>query len=139
MPEVEATRRLSEEQIEGMRRQFGRIKHVLYNGVELVFRKPKRVEVKAHRMKSHSDNAAEKADADEQLAQLLVEHCNGASGQGAKQAFLDLLEEYPYAVSCREIGSALSNLTGVVQDAEVKTSGNGSPAREVPPTTTQGG
>lgn len=120
MPAVDATSRLTEEQIEGMRRQYGRIKHLTYNGVELVFRKPKPVEVEQHAAKL--DNPAEKPHADNQLAQLLVVWCNGKADAAARDALLELRREYPYAIRNEKIGGALAKLTGIVEDEEVKSS-----------------
>lgn len=109
---------LSEEQIQAHRAAFGRIKYVTYNGVDLVFRKPKRVEVQQHAAKANSE--AERHLADEQLAQMLVVQCGEATGVAAKPAFLALIEEYPYVAQCKAVGTAIAVLTGVVQDEEAK-------------------
>lgn len=122
MPVATHVQKISEEQIEALRKQYSRIKYVNYNGVELVFRKPHRHECQDHAMKL--ENPAQKIVADEQLAQLLVVQCGPAEGIKAKEAFLALLDDFPYLVRNEAVGSALAKLTGVVQDEEAKNYGS---------------
>lgn len=130
---------IKDDELAELEKLHGRIKHVTYNGTDLVFRKPKRVEVQQHSAKLASDNPTEKAVADEQLAQLLVVRCGDAKGAKAKEAFLALLEDYPYAVRNAAVGGALAKLTGVVQDDEAKSYGSASPGNGGPQASTPTG
>jgi hypothetical protein len=117
-----------------------RIKHVVYNGTDLVFRKPTRTECQQHRAAGLSDDTSVKAGADEQLAQLTIVVCGKAEGvPAARVAFLALLEEWPYLVNEKSVGRALSQLTGVTQDDGVKTYGGTTSANAAPQTTTGAG
>lgn len=118
MGESDHMSRITEEHLAELQKQHGRVKHVVYNGVDLVFRRPKRVECQQHAVKL--DNPQEKAVADEQLAQLLVVQCGEKVGPDAKVSFLALLDEYPYLTKNPKIGGALAKLTGVVEEEEVK-------------------
>ncbi len=118
MGEADHMSRITEEHLAELGRQHGRVKHVVYNGVDLVFRKPKRVECQQHAAKLESP--AEKVVADEQLAQLLIVECGDKSGPEAKVAFLALLDDFPYLTKNPKIGGALAKLTGVVEEEEVK-------------------
>lgn len=109
---------LSDETIEAHKQAFGRVKYVVYNGVDLVFRKPKRIEVQQHAAKTNVES--ERHLADEQLAQLLVVQCGEATGPAAKVAFLALLDEYPYLSQSKQVGTAIAVLTGVLQDEAAK-------------------
>ena len=122
--------KITDEYLADLERAHGRIKHVVYNGVDLVFRKPKRHECKDHAIKL--ENPQSKVDADEQLAQLLVVRCGDAEGKEARQAFLSLLDDYPYLARNEAVGGALAKLTGVVQDADAKRYGNTLEASGVP-------
>ena len=103
--------RLTVEQVDAMRAAHGRVKHIVYNGHDIVFRKPKRFEVQQHAMKL--EEPAQRPFADEQLAQLLVVY-------PSREKFIELLEEYPYLIRNDQIGGALAKLTGLVQDEEAK-------------------
>lgn len=114
---------LSEEQVEEYTKQFGRVKYVTFNGVDLVFRKPKRVECQQYA--SRLGNPQEKLNSDEQLAQQLVVHCNGMAGAlEARKALTELLEEYPFMIRSEVVGQAISRLMGLTQDDVVKTYGS---------------
>lgn len=120
--------RITDEHLAELERVHGRIKHVTYNGIDLVFRKPKRPECQAYIAKAQGDNPSEKAAADDQLAQLLVVQVGDLSSPIAevKRAFLNLLEDYPLAARNAAVGGALAKLTGAVQDENAKTYGSGS-------------
>lgn len=129
---------LSEEQLNAHRAKHGRIKHVEYNGVDLVFRKPSRAEVKIHQRAR--ENPQEKTDADEHLAQALVIQCGKAvGGDLAREAFLQLLDEYPYACESQAIGHAIAKLSGLMLDEEAKTSAKPSMPNGASPTATPEG
>ena len=130
--------RITDDHVEELRKTHGRIRHVVYNGTDLVFRKPKRIECQNHAMKIE-EGGAQKATADEQLAQLLIVHCGGTEGPDAKKAFLDLLEDYPYAVRNAAVGTALGELTGVVQEQDVKNAESISRPSDALQTTTRTG
>lgn len=126
---------MTDEQLAGLQAKHGRIKHVIYNGTDLVFRKPKRVECQMHAAKLEA-GGPEKASADEQLAQLLIVVCGEKQDTEAKRAFLDLLDEYPYLVRNEKVGGALAKLTGVTQDDEAKIYGSASTGSATPHTST---
>jgi hypothetical protein len=130
---------LTEEKLAGLASKFGRIKYVVYNGTDLVFRKPARHEAQAFAAKIETDDAVEKANASEQLAQLLVVICGDEEGVAAKQAFLKLLDEWPLLVRNKDVASALSKLTGATQDDAAKSYGDSSQPKASPPTSSQGG
>lgn len=110
---------VSEEKAAEFVSKYGRVKVVSYNGTDLVFRKPTRAECDQHAVKI-DEGGMQKVQADNQLAQLLVVKCGEAEEQPAREAFLLLLEEYPYLCRSAAVGGALSRLTGVVQDEEAK-------------------
>ncbi len=128
---------LSEETIEALKATHGRVKYVVYNGVDLVFRKPKRAECQAYMIKREG-GGAEKVAADEQLAQVIVVHCNGATEiKDARIAFLALLDDYPLLVNEKSVGGAIGQLAGIVQDDDLKGVGTHSPPRGSQATATQ--
>lgn len=126
--EADHMSQITEEHLADLEREHGRIKHVVYNGIDLVFRKPKRPECQAYISKAQGDNPHEKAAADDQLAQLLVVHCGDVASPIAevKKAFLNLLDDYPLAARSGIVGGALARLTGAVQDENAKSYGSGS-------------
>lgn len=127
---------ITEEFLDQARVKYGRVKHVVYNGVDIVMRKPKRVECQEHA--ARSDDPQQKFTADEQLCQTLMVACGEATDvAGARAAFTALLEDYPYAVKSKEIGTALLKLIGILQDDEGKSYGtpsqpNGTPSQTTP-------
>lgn len=128
--EADYARRLSDEHLANLERQYGRIKYVEYNGIPIVFRKPKRHECQQHALKLETPQ--EKVHADDQLAQLLVIHCGEKEGAEAKKAFTELLDDYPYLTRNEKVGGALAKLTGVVQDDEAKSYGAALTANAAP-------
>ncbi len=102
--------------------KYGRVKHVVFNGTDLVFRKAKRAECQAHVQKGYSEDASVKAAADDQLAQILIVYVGGAAPdlKAAKEAFLALLDEYPLLVKQKTVGNAIAMLIGLAQDDAVK-------------------
>lgn len=130
---------LSEEELVALKAQHGRIKYVVYNGVDLVFRKPKRAECQAYMMK-REDGGSAKVAADEQLAQQIVVRCGDETDAlKCRQAFLALLEEYPLLVNERSVGGAIGQLAGITQDDDLKNVGSTSKTSGAPQTTTQSG
>lgn len=137
MPKADHMERISAEHLDELRKKHGRIKDVVYNGVHLVFRKPSRAEVQAHSVKSRSEDPNERAAADDQLAQLLIVRVGKVTEpREVKEGFLELLEDFPSLVACRPIGNALAQLSGVVQDDELKGYGAGSSGNDSTPTST---
>lgn len=118
MSETDHLQRISEQQVSELAAKYGRVKHVTYQGVDIVFRKPSRAECRQYVMAR--DNPQEKASADEALANMICVHCNGAAGGEAHKAFLDLLEDWPMAANSPKIGTALLELTGITESVEAK-------------------
>ncbi len=130
---------LSDETIEKLTATHGRIKYVVYNGVDLVFRKPKRTECQAFMMK-REEGGASKIAADEQLAQQLIVRVGDiAELLPVRAAFLALLEEWPLLVSEKSVGNALGQLAGIIQSDELKSVGSPTSANPTPQTATQPG
>lgn len=126
---------VSEETLAQLTATHGRVKVVSYNGHELVFRKPKRAEVRMHAQAL--DDPQRKAGADEELAQLLIVAYDGvADARKARDAWNDLLDDFPYAASSKPIGGAIAQLTGVVEDIDLKGSGPSSTSSASGPTHT---
>jgi hypothetical protein len=129
---------LSEERLMALEAEHKKIKHVVYNGVDLVFRKPKRSECREHAAKL--EDPAQKPDADDQLAQQIIVQCGIAEGpMNARAAFLALLDEYPYLTKSAAVGNALGKLTGVLQDEDAKSYGSKSTGNAAPPINTPAG
>lgn len=126
---------LSDEDLEAMRNEHGRIKHVVYNGVDIVLRAPKPVEIDMHALASDK-GGAEKVGADKLLCQQLVVHCNGVTGaKEARLAFVELQKRFGYIHKSAKVGGALAQLTGVVEDEELKDDGSTSRPNGAPQTT----
>lgn len=123
MPEANHLQRISEDQLLELAKTYGRVKHVVYNGVDLVFRKPKRAECQQYMMK-REEGGASKIAADEQLAQFIIVRCGNAEGSDARKAFNDLLEDWPLLANEASVAQALGKLAGVVQDESVKSGGS---------------
>lgn len=122
--ETDHIQRIADSQLKELEEKYKRVKLVIYNGHELVFRKPLRTEIKQHRIKNGGDSAEEKAAADEQLAQLTLVHLDGQEEPvQTRKAFLALLDEWPYLCANKDVGRALSILSGVIQEETVKTLG----------------
>lgn len=127
---------LSEDDIATLSATYGRVKYVAYNGVDLVFRKPKRAECQSYMMK-REDGGAAKVAADEQLAQQIIVRCGDATDPlKAREAFLALLEEYPLLVNEKSVGGAIGKLAGITQDDDLKSAGSASRTSGAPRTTT---
>lgn len=129
---------ITEEQLTALEQAHGKIKHVEYNGHDIVFRKPKRVEVTEHATKLER-GGPEKIGADEHLAKQIVVHCDGEEGTAARFALVALIEEFPYLARNEKIGMAIGKLVGVVEDLDAKTYGTNLTGKGSSPTTTQGG
>ena len=137
--EADHMQRISDDHLRELEAKYGKVRLVVYNGHELVFRKPKRVEIKQHRIKNQSEAPEERASADEFLAQVLIEHVDGVEGQPCKQKFLDLLEDFPYLASNKDVARAMSVLSGALQDTEGKGSASVSTtSASTPPTSRKG-
>jgi len=114
--------RISADHLAQLTQRYRRVKHVRYNGHDLVFRKPSRLEIQAHREQQSSDNRGERVRADEDLQRVLIVQVDGvADDPGAvRAAYNDLLDDYPYLANEKAVGIAVAQLTGVVQDEAEK-------------------
>lgn len=108
---------LTPEQLEALRSKHGRIEHVRYNAIDLVFRAPSRMEIMVHRRAA--DNPQEKHEADERLAQQTCVHPD-------REEFKALLERYPYATSNKKIANAVMRLSGIMETEFEEPSGSDS-------------
>lgn len=135
MGDADHMTRITEEHLRELARTHKRVKHVAYNGHDLVFRRPTRVECQMHRSTTRESGAEE---ADEQLAAITIVQVDDVTDSTQVRAsFQALLDDWPYMVHEKSVGGALAELTGVKQDAELKRSGsamqpNGSPQPSTP-------
>lgn len=114
---------IDEAKLDALRATHKRIKYVRYNGHDLVFRGPTRLEAKEYKRKAGDEQT--KDDADEQLANaLLVQFDDNTDMTKARLSFLAMLDVFPFAATSKEIGRALLQLTGVTQDDELKDGGS---------------
>jgi hypothetical protein len=128
---------ITDERLTELRAQYGRIKHVTHNGVDLVFRQPSPEECDQHAV-ACEEGGAQKAFADRLMTQQTIVFCGTADGPDrAREAYRDFLKKYPYAWRSAGIGGAMARLTGVVQDEaekkdETPSAHNGSPLTRSP-------
>ncbi len=129
---------VSDEDLSALKAKHGRVKHVVFNGIDLIFRKPSRAECQAYMMK-REEGGASKIAADEQLAQQIVIRCGAPAETSirAREAFLALLEDYPLLVNEKNVGGAIGQLAGIVQDDELKIVRSTSTDSGAPQTPTQ--
>lgn len=137
MSEADHMARITEERLRELQRQHRRVKHVRYNGHDLVFRAPSRTECQMHRQVSREQGGEE---ADEQMAKMTIVQLDDERDLAkVRGAFLELLEEWPFLVHEKSVGGALAELTGVKQSSELKNSGSASPPNGSPQTSTPKG
>jgi len=97
---------LSEDDLNQLRDTHGRIAHCVYNGIDLVFRKPTRVEIQMFR-------SATGEERDEELARKIIVH-------PPREAFATLIADYPMLVNNAKVVRAMGIATGVVEETEAK-------------------
>lgn len=137
MAEADHMPRITEEHLRDLAKLHRRVKHVSYNGHDLVFRAPTRVECQMHRQTSRERGSEE---ADEELAQCTIVQIDDVTDPSKLRGiFLDLLEEFPFMVHEKSVGGSLAELTGVKQASELKRSGTATPPNGGPQTSTQRG
>lgn len=137
MAEADHMARITEDHLRGLAKLHRRVKHVTYNGHDLVFRAPTRVECQMHRQASRERGPEE---ADEDMAICTIVQIDDVTDSSKLRAlFLDLLEEFPFLVHEKSVGGALAELTGVKQASELKRSGTATPPNGGPQTSTQRG
>jgi hypothetical protein len=121
---------LTEEQLAEYATKFPRCKHVVFNDLEMIFRKPTRAEVAMHA--TALEDTQQKPFADEQLARCIVVYPD-------RNAFASILEEYPYLPRSTVVGTAMMKLLGLIQDSEAKSYGSASKGSGSPPANTPAG
>ena len=111
---------LTEEQLEGLRVKHRKIARVIWEGHEVVFRRPTRDEW--HSYLRAQGSPMEKHTAQEHHSQItLVAYDGDMSMPGARVAYQQgLLEECPGFANAPELGAALSVLAGTAQEEEIK-------------------
>jgi hypothetical protein len=130
---------INEAKLKELTAKYGRIKHVVYNGIDIVFRAPSAAECDQHAM-SMDEGGAQKTFADRLLQQQIIVVCGDAEGpEAARMSYAALLQTYPYAYRSVPLGTALQKLTGVVVDNEVKSEGSASVPNGTPRTSTRAG
>lgn len=114
---------LSEEQIQALRVQHGRVGVIDYQGHQIVFARPTRASIQAHRraMVSGGDQAAGASDG---LAQSCLVALDGETDRPkAIQAFSRFLEEFPAYTSNDKHMSVMNVLSGATEEEDEKALG----------------
>lgn len=121
----EASRVLTEEQLEGLRQKYGKIGVVEYNGHQVVFRKPTRENCREYRRKIAS--TAEKGDGPEFLAQSSIAAFDGETDPNKARTVYTavFLEEFPLFANTQKVLSVLSLLSGMAEEEEADELGKG--------------
>ena len=120
---------LSEETLETLRTTYSAIGVIEQAGHELVFRRPSRDQVRDYRRKT--DNATEKPDALDQLAQVSIVAFDGmvatseANAMLVRTAFLAFLEEAPLFTSGGKFMAVFGVMTGLVEAEDIEDLGKG--------------
>lgn len=115
---------LSDDQIEIIRKQFGKVAVVDWSGHQLVFRRPTRVEVRDYRRKQ--DSPAEKPDAIDQLLQQILVAYDGLTDVPRIAAYTGgFLEEFPAFADTMHAKAAVSCLMGLVEEEDEAQLGKG--------------
>lgn len=116
---------LTEEQLQELEKRHQKISVVRFNGHEIVFKKPSRVNCAEYRRMRESP--AEKANATEQLAQVCLAAFDGETDANrARVAYTNVfLEEYPLFASTNDALAAISWLAGMVEDEAALDLGKG--------------
>jgi hypothetical protein len=123
---------MNEERLEALRAKYGKVGSVEFAGHVLVFRKPSRDHAREYRRKM--DNAAEKPDALDQLAQAtIVAFDDQEDPNAARVTFTTVfLEEFPLAVSNPKFNTCLSILAGLTEVEDAEDLGKGVIVRSAP-------
>jgi hypothetical protein len=116
---------LDDQGLDALRVKYGKIAIVDWDGHQLVFKRPTREHMRDYRRKRESPS--EKHDALEQLEQFIIVAFDGETDPNkARMAFTGkFLEEYPGASSSGKISSAVSVLSGIVEEEEADDLGKG--------------
>ncbi len=111
---------LTEEQLEGLRVKHRKIARVVWEGHEVVFRRPTRDEW--HSYLRAQGSPMEKHTAQEHHSQITIVAYDGdMSMPGTRVAYQQgLLEECPGFANAPELGAALSVLAGTAQEEEIR-------------------
>jgi hypothetical protein len=128
----EATKRLSEDQLDGLRATYKKIAIIEFNDHVLVFRRPTRDECHAYRVKTQSPET--KADANEQLCQsLIVAFDTDTNVVSARTHFTTVfLEEVPMFAAGPKVWAALGALMGLVEEEDQVDMGKGVTIKPLP-------
>lgn len=116
---------LDDAKLEALRARYGKIGVVDYNGHQLVFRRPSRDQAREYRRKK--ENEAEKPDALDQLAQVIIVAFDGEEDVArARITFTTVfLEEYPMAMNHPRFMACFGCLIGLTENEEEKDMGKG--------------
>ena len=116
---------LSEEQLEALKLQYQKIAVISYNGHQIVFRRPTRLQCGEYRREREDPQA--RADAVEHLAQkALVAFDGEMDANRARTTYTaSFLEEFPLFANYPPVMAALSYLTGMVEEEDASDLGKG--------------
>ena len=130
---------LTEPQLAELESKHGKIAIVSYSGHDIVFRRPSRDIAKDYRRKRESADL--RADSMEQFAQAVIVAFNDINDPTAARIMFTgtFLEKYPLAISHPKFITALSALSGLVENEDAADLGKGVIVRPASPRTTQEG
>jgi hypothetical protein len=116
---------LTEEQLQTLEQKYQKISVVRFNGHEIVFRKPTRVDCANYRRMMSSP--AEKPNAAESLAQVCIAAFDGETDVNrARITYTTVfLEDYPLFANTSNALAAISWLSGMAEDEDAIDLGKG--------------
>jgi hypothetical protein len=112
---------IPEEQLAALAAKYPRMKVVRYNGHDLVFRSPTKLDMRPWQIAMQ--DPSQKPFADDALAQKIVACVDGVDGpaEAVRSAYNALTDLYPLLVNSTGVQDAIAKLTGIVEeDAEKK-------------------
>lgn len=124
---------LTEARLAELETRYGRIGVVPYNGHMVVFRRPSREDIRAHRRKQ--DSPSERPDSMDQLAQMTIIAFDDLDDPTAARVHFTsvFLEEFPLATGNSRFVNCLSVLSGVVEEEDAAAMGEGFSVRPTRP------
>lgn len=115
---------LKDDEIEGLRKVYGKVGVIDWDGHQLVFRRPTREMVRDYRRKG--DSAAEKPDREDQLSQQAMISFDGDTDPvRCREKFTSLLDEYPMLTSSNKYLVMMALLLGMVEEEGAEDLGKG--------------
>jgi hypothetical protein len=105
---------MSDLDLEALKKTYGRVVHVRYNGHDIVFRKPNQGEAQLYRS-SVVDTQEDRYEQMATMAQMILVY-------PALDAWHALLDDYPFMLSNESVNLGISRAMGVVEEKKDSTS-----------------